>query len=247
MRNRLLLLLACVVLLGPVLAAAQPAEQPVFRYVAQWAVPPAQWAQFADWQEKTVRPVLERFLADGTLVDWGGYTIAVHDPEGFTHGGWFAAPSIAALVKVRDELLKLPPNPAAATRHEDWLLRTLIYRGRKGSGSGHLWVSTFVVQPGRGGDWLAAWERYFKPIYDELLANGTLSIYEVTVEQVHLRDPNLRFVAAVAPGIEGIDKLLSSLRAAMAANPGTGAAIALSTVPGTHRDTFAHVSAWAHR
>jgi hypothetical protein len=196
---------------------------------------------------------LERLLAEGALVSYGAFTSIVHETGGTTHGVWWEAPSIAGIMRVRDELLQQPPNPAmvAATGHRDYFLRSLIHRSRSVSPtSGYVWVSYNQVQPGKAREWRELWEKYTKPVFDELLANGTFSMYEVQVEQVHTDDPGGRFVVYVAPSADAADKVRAAF-AALSQKRGEvetraiAGAFADVTVPGTHRDFFAQVVIYA--
>lgn len=248
-KTSLVLAMLCLLLAAPVVASAQQQEAPIYTSVALWNVPRAQWADFTAFWEKNGRPVLERMYADGTIVSWGRFATVVHEENGYTHGTWYAATSIAALQRVLEELLKLPPNPAAAgAKHRDHLFRSLIHRGRAtGPTSGYVSVAAFQVQPGRGGEWLDLWKRYFQSMYDEWLANGTISMYEVEVEQIHTESPNWRYIVTVAPKAEALDKMTAGIGVLFEKNPTLGAAFAPLSVPGAHWDYLARVVAFAQK
>ena len=173
----------------------------------------------------------------------------VHEVDGFTHGIWWEATSIAAIERVREELIKLPPSPAiTGAKHRDHLFRSLIYRRRAtGTTSGYVSVAAFQVQPGRGSEWLDLWKRYFQPIYDEWLANGTISMYEVEIEQIHTENPNWRYIVTVAPNAEALDKIAAGITALFEKNPTLGAAFVPLSVPGAHWDYLARVAAFAQK
>ncbi len=256
MSRRIYLVLAvlCMALLVPLVATAQQQETPVFTFVALWNVPRAQWAEFTAFAEKNNRPILERLLADGTLVGWGNFNTVVHTEDGYTHGGWFAATSIAGIERALGEFLKLPPNPATlGARHRDHLFRSLIYKARAASPtSGYLWVSTTQVKPGKGREWRELWEKYTKPVLDELQANGTLSSYFVEEEHVHTESPSWRYSGYVAPSADAVDKVWAAIVAlgqkrTAEERSAIGDAFAEVTVAGAHRDFFARVSNYAHK
>lgn len=256
MSKRICFVLAVVCLLAatPRLSSAQQQEPPVFTFVAEWDVPRAQWADFTAYGEKNARPVLERLSADGTLMNWGSYATIVHEQKGITHGVWYTASSIAGIEKALGEFVKLPPNAAmAGAAHSDYLLRSLIHRGHTtAASSAYLWVSITQVQPGKGEQWRELWEKYVKPTFDELFANGTISEYSIYVEEVHTHDPNLRYVAWVTPRADGVDKVDAAYRALVEKyskeeRRAIGEAFAQATVPGAHRDYFARVSTYWHK
>ncbi len=254
-RVSLLLAMLALMLLAPLAASAQQQEPPTFTYVSEWAVPRAQWLEYQAAREKNTKPIFEKMLADGTIIGWGMYTTAVHDESGITHGVWYEATSIAALERVLGEFLKLPPSPMqlAATKHHDYLLRSTLHRSKAASGSnGYLWVSSTQVQPGKGQEWRELWDKYTKPIYDELLADGTILGYWIDVEQVHTDNPNWRYVVYLAPNADAVGKVGAAFEAAgqkrgAEANRGIGRAFADVTVAGVHRDFFARVTHYAQK
>jgi hypothetical protein len=235
------------VLLFALPAMAQ--EAPVYTYVAHWNVPRAQWAEFIEFGEENALPVLERMLADGTIVAWGNFATEVHVQDGRTHVLWWSASSIAGIEQTLDELRKLPENPAAAkAQHSDSLLRSPIHRGRAtGPTSGYLWGTSVKVRPGKGREWYELWEKYFKPTYDELLDNGTILMYQMEIEVVHTEDPRWRYIVYVAPNAEALDKVNAAFVAVFQKNPTLGAALGEVAVRSAHRDFFARVLNYAHK
>ena len=75
MSKRIVGPLAILLLFFSAPAALSQMEQahPVYTYVSQFQVPRAQWAQFAEDSEKTVNPILEHLMADGTIIGWGNF------------------------------------------------------------------------------------------------------------------------------------------------------------------------------
>src|SRR5262249_57942388 len=81
--SRLYLLLLCVAaaLVLPLQAQTAAKSKPtVYTYVAQWAVPRAQWADIVKADEAD-RPVLDKLVADGTLIGYGAYTNLIHQED----------------------------------------------------------------------------------------------------------------------------------------------------------------------
>jgi len=123
----------CLPLLAPVMASTQqPTEPAAFTYVAEWAIPRAQWDAFQANFDKNTRPVLDRASADGTLVSWGSYATYVHLDGDVTHGFWMQSVGSGGIEKVREQLIKNPPDPSllAATKHRDYFLRSLLRKAR---------------------------------------------------------------------------------------------------------------------
>ncbi len=260
-RISLVLAVLSVALLVPFLATAQQPEAQTFTFVALWNIPRAQWAEFTAFGDKNTRPVLDRLLADGTIVGYGNFASVVHTEEGYTHGSFWETTSLAEVERALGELLKLPPNPATlGARHRDHLFRNVSYRSRStqatspamGGASGYLWVSVLQVQPGKAREWRELWDKYTKPTYDELQTNGTISGYWVEVEHVHTQNPGWRYIAYVAPSADAVDKVREAFAAlerkrSPEENRAIGAAFADVIAPGSHWDFFGRVSNYAHK
>jgi hypothetical protein len=244
-------ILACLVLLPALPVSAQP-EPTLYTFVALWSIPRDQWDNY-NVQAGNARPILERALADGTLVSWGQFATVVHEEDGYTHGAWFSASSVGALERVRAELVKLPSPATVGARHRDYLFRSLIHQSKPASGSdAYLQVSYGRVQPGRGRDWRELWEKYSKPIYDDGLANGNINFYQLQVEDVHTGDAGGRWVVAIAPSAEAMDKFDAAFAAVFekrgpVEGRAIGAAFGDVSVAGTHRDFLAKVTAYGQK
>ena len=246
--------LACFVLALPQVVSAQQAPPSGYTFVAEWNVPRDKWPEASTFFDKGLRPIHERLVADGTLVDYGVFETIVHDASenGYTHGVWWSSTSYAGIEKARAEALKVTPAPAlSAAKHHDYLLRTQVSKYKAGSGTGgYLRVNSSVVKPGKGGAWRALWDKYNKPVYDELVANGTLSLYAVQTEFVVTLDPGTRMVVTVTPNAEGVDKVGAALAAAAAKRTpeerdAITAAFADVLVAGANRSYMARVNSYS--
>jgi hypothetical protein len=236
-------------LLAPSFATAQKSEPTVYTYVALWGVPRDKWADFEANAEKNSRPVLERMLADGTIMNWGISTRIVHEEGGNTHSLWWAATSIAGIEKVREELIKLPNPAGAGAKHEDLLFQSITHRGRTTAPtSGYLYVSFTKLKPGMGRAWEALGKKYFEPVLDDLLAKGTILGFDVASEYVHTQDPDSRALWYITPSAEADDKVNAAFEAVWDRD---GAALIPASeavaVRSEHRDSFWRFKAYAHK
>lgn len=241
-------ILLCLGLLMPTAASAQQPAPTGYTFVAEWDVPRDKWVEIAAFAEKNWRPLLERLVADGTLVNFGIYETVVHAPEEMTHGLWWSSATMAGIEKARLEAIKVPPAPGlVGAKHRDYFLRSLIWKSRPGSGSGgYLRVATSVVQPGKGTQWRALWEKYTQPFYEEMIANGTFGAYGVQLEQVVTADPGVRMVVSVAPNAEALDKAAAASNALTAKRSqderdAITAAFGQVTVPSASRSYLARI------
>ncbi len=233
----------------PSVSAQTQAEPLPYVYVSQWTIPRAQWAEFETYADKSVRPVFEKLMADGTLQSWGLYATAVHVEEYPTHGAWFQAASIADVMKALAELSKLPANPivnAPTSKHRDYLLHAQMTRWRTASGSnGLLWVNNTHLQPGKGSDYRALYGKFVKPVLDGLLADGTLVLYGMEGETIHTADPSQIFLVYFFSSPDGLDKLYAAIGAMEEKNTTFAAALGATEVGPPHRDYLARVLSYA--
>lgn len=229
--------------------AAQAHEPTHYTYVALWAVPRAQWTDFEKSREQA-RPVLEKLMSDGTLVAWSFDVILVHTEEGYTHANWFVSPNLAGIAKTLEALRPLSTGSAygSVTKHSDLLLHTLVHNGKPTSiTTGYLRVSIFQVKPGEGEHFEESFNKYFKPMLDAELADGTVLSYSFSTESIHTQPPGGYAVFVLYATAEGLDKGAADLAALLKENPAIGAASASETVGDAHRDGLGRVLAYAHK
>jgi hypothetical protein len=232
----------------PVLAQAKAPD--TLTYVAEWTIPRDQWAGYAEWTAKNHKPILERLAAEGTLVDWGIYETYVHEETSNTHGAWWSATSYANIEKARTALMKAGFHPAAMTgTHHDYLMRSSTGGTHAGAtAGGFLSVNRQEIRPGQGKDWKEMWEKYRKPVLDELVAQGALASYAIQVEDVHTASNAYRYLVTVSTSPEAEDQIDAAWSAAgdklsEAEQAALGRVNRELTVPESHRDYLAKITA----
>ena len=215
-------------LLGLAVASTVRAEdQPVvYTRVAQWQIARPNWGAYEKDLKKNLVPVMEKLLADGVITEFGADRTTVHSLDGYTHSTWFCARSLAGLEKALDALVesesKLTPEERrkqdtdfAGTKHADLILRSVAYHNRtvkteKGYGT----VSVQKMQPGKAQDYMALYDKYTKPVLEQLYKDGALTAYGVDAEQVHTGDPAFRFFWQMLPDADALDKVRAAFDAA---------------------------------
>jgi hypothetical protein len=224
---RLTTALAVGVLGLAVVPASRAQDQPVvYTRVAQWQIARPHWSAYEKDLKKNTVPVMEKLLADGVIVEFGADRQSVHTPDGYTHSTWFSAKSLANLEKALDTLVesesKLTPEERrrgdtdfAGTRHADLILRSVQFRNRtvkteKGYGT----VSVQKMLPGKAQDYQDLWDKYTKPILEQLYKDGAVTAYGIDTELVHTGDQSLRFFWQVMPDAEALDKVEAAFDAA---------------------------------
>jgi hypothetical protein len=244
-----LLVIVLAVMLVP---AALPQMEPtpvVYTYVSQFQVPRANWAAYAEDTEKTVIPIVEKLTADGTILNWSTFEQVIHTPEGYTHGAAWSSTSISGLMKVLDEVRKSGPRPGqiAATKHEDYLMQTSMYRVGSGTPA-YLRVVCSNAKPDKPGDYAATLKKLLVPTFEEQVKKGVATYYGVDEQYVNTSAPSMRCVVITYPNAEGMDKWAAAISATMSKwSPAERAEFAGSTVLDSRRDIMARITHSGHK
>ena len=101
--------------------------------------------------------------------------------------------------------------------------------------------TTDACKPGKGDEWEDLWKTYTKPIYDKLVADGSIFGFGVDTEYIHTEDPGWRAIWVVTTGLGAFDKVDAAFRAAFEARSeaereAIGARFRSLTEPSEHRD-----------
>ena len=255
MSKRILgLIVALLVVFSVPIALSQmeQGEQRVYTYVSQFQVPRANWAQYAENTEKTFVPIVEKLMADGTLIGWSTFETIVHTPDGYTHGSAWSSNSIAGLMKVLDEVRKSGPTPGqiSSTRHEDLLMQSTMYHAA-GSGSGTSGYARVICQmekPGKPGDYAAALKKYLWPTFEEQVKKGAATSFALDEQYVNTGPQSLRCLVIDYPNAEGMDKWAAAINATLGKlSQADREALFGSTVPDSRRDFMFRVTHHAHK
>ncbi len=244
-----LLVIVLAVMLVP---AALPQMEPtptVYTYVSQFQVPRANWAAYAEDTEKTVVPIVEKLTADGTILSWSTFEQVIHTPEGYTHGAAWSSTSISGLMKVLDEVRKAGPRPGqiAATKHEDYLMQTSMYRVGSGTPA-YLRVVCSNAKADKPGDYAATLKKLLVPTFEEQVKKGVATYYGVDEQYVNTSAPSTRCVVITYPSAEAMDKWAAAISATMSKwSPAERAEFAGSTVLDSRRDIMARITHSGHK
>ncbi len=180
-------------------------------------------------------PVRDKLMAEGVVMAWGVETPILRYPGGTTHLIWFTVENWAGLEKVLNgmeaQLAKLAaqeaqanrgrPRPAMTTaersrsvfdssKTRDWLVRDLVagYGPPPAAGVLPFTRYNFVkVKPGKGADYRRTWEKYNKPVFDRLVADGTILAYGLAQEEVKTDGEFTHFVWIATASMAAADKI----------------------------------------
>src|SRR5271163_4284281 len=98
-------------------------EKPaLYTYVADWNIPREKWADM-EKSYASSQKMLDKAIADGTIVGYGNDVALVHQADGITHDDWWSAMSLAGVLNVLDQLEKAGGTGTSvldsATNHSD--------------------------------------------------------------------------------------------------------------------------------
>ncbi len=216
--------------------AAQKA--PTYMYVAEWAVPRAQWAEIDKVADQD-RPVLDKLIADGTLTGYGAYSNLLHAEGAPTHGTWFTASSEGKLLKALEVIYAQPALVGAAvqgaSKHWDFLLTSTMYNAKPGASAGYLTYSRWEIKPGEGRAYSELNKKVIMPVLEKLLAEGTITSYGSMTEDYHTEKIGAVFDYFTVPDAASLDKANKALED-LFDTPGLGDAFRAVTSPEGHRD-----------
>lgn len=226
-------------------AAAQTQEikpkPPMYSYVADWQIPRANWGDMAN-AVAPANAIMEKAMADGTLIGYGNDTNLVHQPDAETHDTWWSSMSMAGLIKVLDEIhasgAANSPALNAATKHWDDVYVSRYYNWKSGSyKNAYTQVSMYKLKADAPDDALDNLAQHLVvPVLEKLLADGTILEYEIDTRAIHTEAPGMFAIVSITPTPEGIDTIDAAIRQAVKDHPLGVQAFDSDTDSSAHRD-----------
>ena len=216
-------------------------KPPLFTYVADWQIPRANWGDM-DKANSTGNAILEKALADGTIVGYGADENLVHQPDAETHDNWWAAMSLGGVIKVLDQFYASPgttsPVLASATDHWDNIFVSRYYNWHSGSfKGGYTHISSYKMRPDAPSDAIDTLsQNMVVPLLEKMLADGTILEYEIDTQAIHTQEPGTFWIAYIAAKPEGLDKVQAAVIDSLKGNPLSGPAFDSMMDYGGHRD-----------
>lgn len=224
-------------------AQAQEAKQkaPMYTYIANWEIPRTHWAEMAKAADAD-KAVLDKAVADGTLVGYGNDENVVHTPGEFTHDDWWSSTSIAGLMKALDQISGSGGTSRSvlesATKHWDQIVVSHYYNWKPGAyKNGYVQVAAYTLKPTAPDDAVEQLSKNFiVPLLEKQLADGTILEYEIDVPVVHTGAPGTFAIVWVCPQADGIDKVNAAIRATREGEALSNAAFLSMVDYKAHRD-----------
>lgn len=233
------MLLACI---SCVAQQTQPPVQPLtFWY--DYTINPGKEDEFMDLVKTVGQPVRDKLMADGVILAWGLQTPLLRVPGAATHTIWYVVNDYAALEKVDSAMraqitklneeavksgaLKKGQKPAASltarlgeiadmSKVHDYLTRDLVsgqYNFPPAGTLPYTRFNFFKVKPGKSADFRKAWEKYNKPVFDKLVADGAVLGYGFAVEEIRTEGEFTHFVWYDVKDLASFDKVRTAFLA----------------------------------
>ncbi|MEO8723943.1 MAG: hypothetical protein ABI395_10560 [Sphingobium sp.] len=219
--------LATLLVSSSTVAVAKPvisAEKPImYSYQSILTMPRAQWADM-DKAYGARRAVLDRAIADHTLIAYGNDSNLFHTADGWTHVDWWAGSSLAAVFKVLDEMKKSgvtdTPVLATAMTQIDGAYLSRYYNWRAGSYEGlftHVGIYKLKSDaPADAMDTLS--KKAIMPLLEPLVASGAIVQYEID-EEAFATGSGAFFISFMARTPEEMMKTTAALAAMFKSHP----------------------------
>ena len=234
--RKLILVSLTLLLICSAVAAQQPTPTPgPLTFFYDYTVFPGKEEDLNTLIRTVGAPVRDRLMAEGVVLAWGMETPILRYPGGTTHLIWFAVANYAGVEKVLNgmeaQLAKLAAEEAQAARGRqrpamttaersrsvfdvsktrDWLTRDLVVGFGPPPAAGVLPFTRYnfvKVKPGKGGDYRRTWEKYNKPVFDKLVADGTVLAYGLAQEELKTDGEWTHFVWIATPSMAAADKI----------------------------------------
>jgi hypothetical protein len=242
MKKRLLFCLLAM-LLSCISSAAQQAQPQPLTFWYEYTVNPGKEDDFLDLVKTVGQPVRDKLMADGVVLAWGVQVPLLRAPGGATHWIWYAVADWSGVEKVdsamRAQIAKLNEEAAKAgaakkgakpsgsvtdrlrdiadlSKTHDFLTRDLVIGLPSAFPAGVLPYSRYnfvKVKQGKAADYRKAWEKYNKPVFDKLLADGTILAYGLAVEEVRTEGEFTHYTWFDAKDLAANDKVRSAFMA----------------------------------
>jgi hypothetical protein len=229
----LMLLFVC----SAAIAQQTPPQPQPLTFFYDYKVNPGKEADFMNLIKTVGAPVRDKLMAEGVVLAWGMETPVLRYPGGTTHLIWFSVANWAGVEKVLNAMEaqqnKLAAEEAKTSnvrirqhstmttaerirqtfdmsKTRDWLTRDIVANFGNPPAAGVLPITRYnfvKVKPGKGADYRRTWEKYNKPVFDKLVAEGVLLAYGLAAEEVKTDGDFTHFIWVATANMAGLDKI----------------------------------------
>ena len=227
----LLLLLVCFAVLGQ----QTPTQPQPLTFYYDYHVNPGKEEEFMNLIKTVGAPVRDKLMADGVILAWGMETPILRYPGGTTNLIWFSVANMEGVDKVlmameaqqarlegeaRANKSKTPAERIAEavdmTKTRDWLTVDQVFQVGPNPPAGVLPVTRYnfiKVKPGMAADYRRTWEKYNKPVFDKLVADGVILAFGLAAEAIKTDGDFTHFVWMATANMAGLDKIAAAFAA----------------------------------
>jgi len=227
----LLLLLVCFAALGQ----QTPTQPQPLTFYYDYHVNPGKEEEFMNLIKTVGAPVRDKLMADGVILAWGMETPILRYPGGTTNLIWFSVANMEGVDKVlmameaqqarlegeaRANKSKTPSERIAEavdmTKTRDWLTVDQVFQVGPNPPAGVLPVTRYnfiKVKPGMAADYRRTWEKYNKPVFDKLVADGVILAFGLSAEAIKTDGDFTHFVWMATANMAGLDKIAAAFAA----------------------------------
>jgi hypothetical protein len=220
-------------------------KPPMYSYVAEWVIPRAHWAEMQQEFANDAK-VLDKAMADGTVVGYGNDETLVHSPDQSTQDDWWSCMSLAGLFNTLEQFYTngsaTSPVLSTATKHWDNVYVARYYNWHSGTvKNGYGFAAFYKLKPHAPDDALETLSKNLVgPLLEKMLADGTISEWEIDVQAIHTDEPGTFLIYYLANNAEAMDKVNAAIAEALKANPLGGPAFSSMVDLTAHRDEVNH-------
>jgi len=235
MRKLFFASLALLFVCYPALAQQTPPQPQPLTFYYDYKVNPGKEEEFMNLIKTVGAPVRDKLMAEGVVLGWGMETPILRYPGGTTHLIWFSVANwegvdkvlsgmeaqqnklAAEEAKVSSSRTRQHPTTAQRIRDtidssktRDWLARDLVSNYGNAPAAGVLPITRYnfvKVNPGKAAEYRTAWEKYNKPVFDKLVADGVVLAYGLAAEELKTDGEFSHFVWYATANMAGLDKV----------------------------------------
>jgi hypothetical protein len=229
-------------------APAVKEKPPQYSYASFWTIPRAQWPEMAQ-VDAADKVILDKAIANGTIIGYGNEANVVHRVDGDTHADWWSSMSMAGLLNVLAQLQSSEsansPALQSATKHWDEVIVARYYNWRPGTWQGvYTYAGFYKLKATAAPNAVELLSRNLvAPLLEKLFAEGIIVQYEIDTEAVQTDVPGRFWIFCIAKNADAVDTINAAVRDATKSNPLDATAFDSIVDFSAHRDYIARATA----
>ena len=227
----LLILLVCFAAAGQ----QTPTQPQPLTFYYDYHVNPGKEEEFMNLIKTVGAPVRDKLMAEGVILAWGMETPILRYPGGTTNLIWFTVANMDGVDKVlmamEAQQAKLEADARASkskpvserlretvdmSKTRDWLTTDQVFKVGPVPAPGVLPITRYnfiKVKPGKAGDYRKTWEKYNKPVFDKLVADGVVLAFGLATEAIKTDGEFTHYVWMATANMAGLDKIAAAFAA----------------------------------